>query len=87
MEPGAFLSRMDGRLGGMLMHSAKAARWLGDLLIRTLLTLLYFTLLVPFGLATRLLHNPLRPEAGKTHSFWVKREVPEPDSSQAQKGY
>jgi hypothetical protein len=60
---------------------------LGDLCARALLTAFYFTLLVPFGLASRFLHDPLGLRSGKTRSFWVKKRAVEPGLDHARKGY
>lgn len=52
----------------------RIGRLIGDAIGRVVLTLFYFTILPPFGLAMRLLSDPLRlkPESHPLH--WLTRE-------------
>ncbi len=45
---------------------------IGDVQSRILVTAFYFTVLVPFGLASRLFTDPLHQRASET--AWIKRD-------------
>ncbi|MBZ0297612.1 MAG: hypothetical protein K8L99_33960 [Anaerolineae bacterium] len=45
---------------------------IGDVQGRVLVTAFYFTILLPFGLASRLFSDPLRRRVAETH--WLERE-------------
>jgi hypothetical protein len=49
---------------------------IGDFIARIVLSLFYFTVLVPFALIVRLFGDPLDIKPG--HSAWVARSTPEP---------
>ncbi|MCX7670734.1 MAG: hypothetical protein N2439_11765 [Anaerolineae bacterium] len=49
------------------------AGYFGDFQARLLLTLFYFTVLVPFALITRRLVDPLRRRRPPTDSNWIPR--------------
>jgi hypothetical protein len=52
----------------------KRVGWIfGDFVGRLVLTLLYFTLVLPFGLITRLGRDPLTLREGQP-PYWVERE-------------
>ena len=87
MEPVFSRHKTDACRADLVAHPTSAPHRLGTLCAHILLTIFYFTLLVPFGLAVRLLGDPLRLRASNTHSFWVKRETGEPSLKDAHKGY
>lgn len=45
---------------------------IGDFVARVVLTLFYFTIFVPFGLASRLFSDPLQLKGGKP-AAWLER--------------
>jgi hypothetical protein len=49
----------------------------GDFQARLLLTVLYFTLLVPFGLPISLFGDPLQTRGRRAASGWIRR-TPQP---------
>lgn len=49
--------------------------WMGDLIARVVLTVMYFTIVMPFGVAVRLLADPLRLDP--RDRGWLPREDPE----------
>ena len=51
----------------------RIGRLVGDFIGRLVLTLLYFTIVLPFGLITRLGRDPLDTQKGG-HAHWVERE-------------
>ncbi len=53
---------------------------IGDVQGRLIVTLFYFTILVPFGLASRLFSDPLHLKA--TEAAWVER-TPVPEALEA----
>jgi hypothetical protein len=48
--------------------------FMGDLLARVVLTIFYFTILLPFGLLTSLFGDPLNIRS-KAKPSWLKRET------------
>jgi len=59
-----------------LWRGWKALAWkIGNFQARVLLVLLYFTLLLPFGVGLRLLSDPLKTKARDLPSYWVRRET------------
>lgn len=52
----------------------QAGRWLGNLVGRVELTVLYFTLLAPFGLGVALFSDPLQLKPAARGSTWLDRE-------------
>ncbi len=63
------------------------AAYIGDFQARLLLTLFYFTILVPFGLLVRLFSDPLRIRHLPVHSSWTKRETRETDLASARRQF
>ena len=59
--------------------------WMGNLLGRVVLTLLYFTIVLPYGLAMRWFSDPLHMKAPTAGSFWHARPEVEASLEQAQK--
>lgn len=54
--------------------------YIGDFQSRALLTLLYFTLILPYGILVRLFSDPLRVRNHPTTtSCWVKRNIQDSD--------
>jgi hypothetical protein len=49
--------------------------YIGDFQARWLLTVLYFTFVLPFGLITRLVKDPLSIRHRPIGSAWIKREA------------
>jgi hypothetical protein len=47
--------------------------FMGDLLARVVLTVFYFTILLPFGLAVRLFSDPLNIRRNGTRPAWLTR--------------
>jgi hypothetical protein len=56
-------------------HWEGIARAIADFQSRLLLTLLYFTVLVPFGMVARLVVDPLRIRRRVGDSAWVARDT------------
>lgn len=52
----------------------KIGRAIGDLIARLVLSILYFTIVLPFGLITRLGRDPLDLKVD-TAAHWVERET------------
>lgn len=52
----------------------KVGRAIGDFIARVVLSILYFTVVLPFGLITRLGRDPLDLRADGT-ARWVERET------------
>jgi hypothetical protein len=48
---------------------------IGDFLARAVLTIFYFTIFMPFGLAVRLLSDPLAMKVYGETPAWQKRET------------
>lgn len=57
----------------------KFGQFIGDIVGRVVLTLLYFTIVLPFGIGTRLFSDPLAVKPTSASSFWNRREL-KPDS-------
>jgi hypothetical protein len=57
----------------------KFGHFMGDIVGRVVLSLLYFTLVMPFGIGTRLFSDPLQIKPPTQSSFWNVREA-KPDS-------
>ncbi len=57
------------------------AGYFGDFQARLLLTLFYFTVLVPFALITRRLTDPLRLRRPPAGSNWIARPAQDGDLS------
>lgn len=55
------------------------AEYIGDFQARLLLTVFYFTVLAPFGLALRLLADPLEVRRLPAESGWTPRQTPDVD--------
>ena len=49
--------------------------FMGDLLARVVLTVFYFTILLPFGLAVRLFSDPLNIRRAGIRPAWLARET------------
>ena len=54
----------------------RIGQMIGDFVARIVLTLFYFTILVPFATIVRLFGDPLDIKSGR--STWVSRSSPEP---------
>lgn len=50
----------------------RIGQFLGDQIARVILSIFYFTIVVPFGLGVRLLGNPLGIKAGSQNG-WIER--------------
>ena len=52
-------------------------QFIGDIVGRIVLTILYFTIVLPFGVGVRLFSDPLKIKLVPTSSFWNSHtEVP-----------
>ena len=60
------------------------AGYIGDFQARLLLTVFYFTVVVPFGLLARLALDPLRLRHQPAASGWLKRQTRDTDLKAAQ---
>lgn len=60
-----------------------AARAIGDFQARLLLTLFYFVIVTPFGLAVRLFSDPLRLRRPQARSAWIARATQETNMERA----
>jgi hypothetical protein len=58
--------------------------WLGNLVGAVVLTLLYFTIVLPYGVAIRFFSDPLALKAVKAGSFWRPRPQAAPSLEEAQ---
>jgi hypothetical protein len=71
-----------------LWHGWKEiAGYIGDFQARVLLTVFYFTVLLPFGLLVRLFGDPLLVRRGPAKSGWVPRKNCETDLSKAKRQF
>ncbi len=61
--------------------------FIADFQARLLLTVLYFTVLVPFGLLIRLLYDPLHRHGHSATSNWIRREAEIKDVEQARRQF
>lgn len=57
----------------------------GDIEARVIVTVFYFTILVPFGLLSRLGSDPLRIAPTSESSHWVERDPVHGDLESAQR--
>jgi len=53
----------------------RIGRLIGDFIGRVVLTIFYFTVLVPFGLGVRFFSDPLRIKRAGNPSHWLERET------------
>lgn len=68
-------------------HWKEIAQYIGDFQSRIILTLFYFTVLVPFGLFTRLFGDPLRVRPRTGDSNWSPRKAQDVDLPTARRQY
>lgn len=52
----------------------RLGQFIGDIVGRIVLTLLYFTIVLPFGVGVRLFSDPLKIKRTPTPSFWHPRQ-------------
>ena len=64
----------------------KFGHFMGDLLARVVLTVFYFTILLPFGLLTTLFGDPLSIKS-KTKPTWLKRETGDQTLAEARRQF
>ena len=57
----------------------------GNVVGRVVMTILYFTIVAPFGLGVRLFGDPLRLR--KTKPCWIERESSSPTLEDARRSY
>lgn len=53
----------------------RVGRFIGDLIGRLVLTVLYFTVVLPFGVGVRLGSDPLQLKKTLSSSYWLKRKT------------
>jgi hypothetical protein len=53
----------------------RLGRFIGDLTGRAVLTVFYFTIFVPFGIAMRGFSDPLRLKHSHCTSFWITQDT------------
>lgn len=71
-----------------LWHGWKElAAYIGDFQARLLLTVFYFTVLAPFGLAVRFLADPLDVRRRRATSGWKARKTQEADMRAARQQF
>jgi len=76
------------RAAGMWKAWKGFARRMGNYQSRVLMALLYFTLVLPFGLGVALLSDPLRLKAGAAESNWRPKQLPvKPSAAEAERQY
>jgi hypothetical protein len=63
----------------------KFGHFVGDIVGRVVLSLLYFTLVMPFGIGTRLFSDPLQIKPQSQPSFWNVRETKPDTMEEAQR--
>ncbi len=74
------------RLLGQIWKKWQAfGRFIGDLVGRLVMTVFYFTIALPFGLAVRFLSDPLNLKPGKP--CWEPRESESPTLEDARRLY
>ncbi len=78
---------MKGSLTQIWHHWKEIATCIGDFQARLLLTLFYFSVLVPFGLVTSLFADPLQLNRRPTTSAWVTRNEQESNLAAARRLY
>lgn len=61
------------------------ARHIGNFQARALITLVYFVLIMPFGILARRFSDPLRLKRPQTDSAWLARETGDLTLDQAQR--
>lgn len=61
------------------------ARHIGSFNARALITLVYFTLMAPFGLVIHLFSDPLHLKQPQTDDFWHQRETYDVDLERARR--
>jgi hypothetical protein len=74
-------------LGRLWQAWKRFGQFLGDILARIVLTLFYFTVLVPFGLGVSLLSDPLRTRHSDTSSLWVLRQTGDQSLDEARRQF
>lgn len=62
-------------------------RLIGDLIARVVLTVFYFTIFAPFGIAMRWFSDPLRLKPSHYTTFWMSREARDRTLEDAHKGF
>ncbi len=62
-------------------------QFMGDILARVVLTLFYFTIFLPFGLAVTLLSDPLRMRRSQAAPFWLARETGDQNLNEARRQF
>jgi hypothetical protein len=62
------------------------SRYIGDFQAKLILTIVYFTLFVPFGVGLRLLGDPLGQRRHR-HTAWVGRSTPDSDLAGLRRQY
>jgi hypothetical protein len=81
----------DGGLKGRTSHGWKRWRELSqktaDVQARVLLTIFYFTLMLPFGLVFGVLKDPLRIKQRPTGSYWLDRKPGSADLADAKRQF
>lgn len=65
----------------------RIANAIGNFNSRVILTLLYFTIILPFGLAVRIFADPLRIRNRRRSSLWSPTESPEPSLDSARRQF
>ncbi len=60
---------------------------LGNLWARIIFTLFYFLIVTPFGLAVRLLSDPLQIKHRDDVTFWQPKTLPEPTLEEARRQF
>ncbi len=64
----------------------KFGHFMGDLLARVVLTVFYFTILLPFGLLTSLFGDPLNIKS-QAKPEWLKRDTGDKDLVEARRQF
>lgn len=65
----------------------RIGRLIGDFIGRVVLTVFYFTVLVPFGLGVRLFSDSLRLKETGNPSHWLERETRDRALSDAERQF
>ena len=65
----------------------RLGQFMGDILARVVLTLFYFTIFLPFGLAVTVLSDPLRMRRLRPTPFWLARETGDQNLDEARRQF
>jgi hypothetical protein len=71
------MKTMKERLSQLWQHWREISECIGDFQARLLLTIFYFTVLVPSGIVSALAGDPLEIYSRPKKSGWIQRQTPD----------